>query len=217
MSSPDPADKAMPAPADPPTRIPLALEDSLTVIIMALLALITFANVLVRYFTQASFAWTEEISIFLMVLLTMVAGSAAFARDRHIRIDAFTRRGSARRRWALARFGTAMVIVLFALITVVGARMVMDEYEFGETSPGIGVPQWWYTIWLPILSALITLRAIGLYIRQTRAASALARSPSGSPPTSPGEGPGARADTRTVMARATDETASKPRDDGEQP
>ena len=47
----------------------LRIEDWLTVIIMALLALITFANVLVRYFTDASFAWTEEISIFLMIVL----------------------------------------------------------------------------------------------------------------------------------------------------
>lgn len=204
MSPHAPADKATTAPAETPTRIPLVLEDSLTVIIMALLALITFTNVLVRYFTQASFAWTEEISIFLMVVLTMVAGSAAFARDRHIRIDALARRGSARWQWALARFGTAMVIVLFALITVVGARMVLDEYEFGETSPGIGVPQWWYTIWLPILSALITLRAIGHYIRQTRAAIAAAARPPSGLATIPGDGPAAGADASTMTARTTD-------------
>jgi len=43
----------------------LRIEDWLTVIVMAALALITFANVLVRYFTSSSFAWTEEISVFL--------------------------------------------------------------------------------------------------------------------------------------------------------
>jgi TRAP-type C4-dicarboxylate transport system permease small subunit len=67
----------------------LRIEDWLTVIVMALLALITFANVLVRYFTSSSFAWTEEISIFLMIVLALVAGSAAVARDRHIRIEFF--------------------------------------------------------------------------------------------------------------------------------
>lgn len=56
---------------------------------MALLALITFANVLVRYFTNSSFAWTEEISVFLMIVLALVAGSAAVARDLHIRIEYF--------------------------------------------------------------------------------------------------------------------------------
>jgi len=46
--------------------------------------------------------------------------------------------------------------------------MVYDDVRFGETSPGIGVPQWWYSIWLPVLSALITWRAIGLLRRRTR-------------------------------------------------
>lgn len=165
MSSPDSPDSLD---SETQTRVPLQLEDWLTVLIMALLALITFANVLVRYFTNASFAWTEEISVFLMVLLTMVAGSAAFARRRHVAIELLTRLGSRGWQRALARFGTAMVIVLFGLMTFTGALMVWDAYEFGETSPGIGVPQWWYTIWLPIISAVITLRAVGLFIRQSR-------------------------------------------------
>ena len=65
---------------DEPTRVPLAVEDWATVVIMGLLACITFANVVVRYFTDSSFAWTEEFSVFLMILLAMVAGSAAVAR-----------------------------------------------------------------------------------------------------------------------------------------
>ena len=41
---------------DPDEPRSLRIEDWLTVIVMALLALITFANVLVRYFTSSSFA-----------------------------------------------------------------------------------------------------------------------------------------------------------------
>ena len=155
---------ALPAPAKGPW-----LGDWLTVAIMALLALITFANVIVRYFTDGSFAWTEEISVFLMILLAMVAGSAAVARDLHIRIEYFADRGNARRRKALARFGALMVALLFALICALSIRVVFDDYRYEETSPGIGVPQWWYSMWLPIFSALITLRALGLFVRQGRA------------------------------------------------
>ena len=144
----------------------LRIEDWLTVIIMALLALITFGNVLVRYFTNASFAWTEEISIFLMILLAMVAGSAAVARDQHIRIEFLTSRGTAARKRALARLGAASVALLFGLLVVLSARVVWDDWRYEETSPGIGVPQWWYSIWLPICSLAITARAIGLFIRQ---------------------------------------------------
>lgn len=144
----------------------LRIEDWLTVAIMAALALITFANVLVRYFTDSSFAWTEEISVFLMILLALVAGSGAVARNQHIRIEFFADRGSVARRRALARFGTLMVALLFAVIAVLSVRVVWDDYRFEETSPGIGVPQWWYSIWLPLVSALITLRALGLFVRR---------------------------------------------------
>ena len=171
-SAPTPVPSPHPA-ADQtvPSRVPLAIEDWLTVIIMALLALITFANVLVRYFTSASFAWTEEVSVFLMIVLAMVAGSAAVARNRHIRIEYFADAGPEKRQRALARFGAAMVALLFALMAVLSARVLWDDVQYGETSPGIGVPQWWYTMWLPILSVAIMLRAIGLMRRGGRPAS----------------------------------------------
>jgi TRAP-type C4-dicarboxylate transport system permease small subunit len=154
---------------DEQTRIPLAIEDWLTVLVMAALALITFANVIVRYFTDQSFAWTEEISIFLMIVLTLVAGSASVARNRQIRIEYFADSGPEARQRALARFGSLMVFALFALIAVLSVRMVWDDIRFDETSPGIGVPRWWYTVWLPILSVAIALRALGLFIRRGRA------------------------------------------------
>ncbi len=165
------------AEADAPARVPLAIEDWLTVLIMALLALITFANVLVRYFTDASFAWTEEVSVFLMIVLAMVAASAAVARNRHIRIEFFADSGPLSRQRALAKFGAAMVALLFALMTLLSARTLWDDWRFEETSPGIGVPQWWYTIWLPVISAAITLRALGLLARGGRAAAENAELP----------------------------------------
>jgi TRAP-type C4-dicarboxylate transport system permease small subunit len=155
--------------ADEPVRIPLAIEDWATVIIMGLLACITFANVLVRYLTDSSFAWTEEFSVFLMILLALVAGSAAVARDRNIRIEFFADRGTLTRRTRLAQFGAAMVALLFFLIAALSVRVVWDDYRFEETSPGIGVPQWWYSIWLPVVSLAIALRAVGLLIRRGRA------------------------------------------------
>lgn len=152
------------------TRVPLAIEDWATVIVMGLLALITFANVLVRYFTNTSFAWTEEFSVFLMIVLALVGGSAAVARDRHIRIEYFAEAGSMARRRGLARFGALMVALLFFIVTVTSVRMVWDDFRFGETSPGIGVPQWWYSIWLPVIAFGITLRALGLFVRRGKQA-----------------------------------------------
>jgi TRAP-type C4-dicarboxylate transport system permease small subunit len=148
------------------TRVPLALEDALAAVCMGVLALITFANVVLRYLTDESIAWTEEISISMMVIMTLAAAAAAVARERHIRIDYFLERGSARRRRGLALIATGTVVLFFVTMAVLSARIVWDEFRFGETSPGIGVPTWWYTIWLPVLSVAIALRGAGLFVRR---------------------------------------------------
>jgi len=154
-------------------RVSPRIEDWIGVIVMVLLVCITFANVVVRYFTDESFAWTEEFSVFLMIVLALVAGSAAVARDRNIRIEFFFERGSEARQKRLAILSALGVAVMFIALAVLGARITWDEYTFGETSPGIGVPSWWYSVWLPLLSAAIALRAFGLMVRNVRALKAL--------------------------------------------
>lgn len=167
--STDPAvDPILSDTADPSVTVPLKLEDWLSVIIMAALALITFANVLVRYMTDGSFAWTEEISVFLLIVLTMTAGATAFARHLHIRIELFADGGSPSRRRTLALTANTIVVLFFVLLAVLSARMVYDDYTWGDTSPAIGVPNWWYSMWMPILATVIALRVIGVMRRLRR-------------------------------------------------
>ena len=154
------------ADAEPAPRVPLKIEDALGALTMAALCAITFVNVVVRYLTDGSFAWTEEISIFLMMAMSLVAGAAAVARDKHIRIEYFYEQGSPARQRKLAILSAACILVFFLLLTVLGARMTWDEFHFDETSPGIGVPKWIYTIWLPLLSLAIAGRALGLLLRK---------------------------------------------------
>ncbi|WP_043458187.1 TRAP transporter small permease [Azohydromonas australica] len=170
-----PADAPLPsaalideAPEEVKVKVPLALEDWLAVLCMGALCLITFANVLVRYFTDQSLAWTEEISVFLLIVVTLAGGCAAMARDRHIKIEYFSESGSPERRRRLARIGALCSTLFFLVLAGLSVRLVWDEYRFEETTPGIGLPKWWYSIWLPVLSLAIALRAFGLFLRNAR-------------------------------------------------
>lgn len=151
--------------ADPTTRISLRFEDWLTVLSLAALACITMANVIVRYLTSESFAWTEEISIFLLIVLTLSASSSAFVRLLHIRIELLADGGSPARQRRFALIGGTVSLLFFACLTILLGRMALDEYNWGDTSPAIGVPTWWYSMWLPVLSAVITLRLAGILRR----------------------------------------------------
>ncbi len=164
----DPDSKDLPGsapPPDPALRIPLRFEDWLTVLTLGALACITLANVIVRYLTAESFAWTEEISVFLLIVLTLSASSSAFVRLLHIRIELLADGGGPARRRRFALAAGAVSLLFFAGLTVLLGRMALDEYNWGDTSPAIGVPTWWYSMWLPVLSAVITLRLAGILRR----------------------------------------------------
>ena len=59
-------------------------------------------------------------------------------------------------------------LLLAAVLQRAASTQRRDHGILAVVVPGIGVPQWWYSIWLPVLSALITLRALGLFIRKGR-------------------------------------------------
>ena len=132
---------------------------------MALMVLITFGNVLTRYLTNVSFAFTEEYSISLMVIATLFGTSVAVASGRHISISYFADRTRPRTRRILETISMAATVAIFAVLVGYGALWVYDDYRYETTSPGLGVPEWLYTVWLPVMSLLIAARAIGRIIR----------------------------------------------------
>lgn len=154
---------------EPPPRVPATLEGAIAAAIMAALALITLANVLARWFTNISIAFTEEYSVTLMVILTLVGSAAAFAADRHIRLTFLTEKLPTRLARLLEQVVLASALFVFGAIAWLGAFYVWDEYRFEVLSPGLGVPQWLYTVWLPLLAALICLRILGRMLRVARA------------------------------------------------
>ena len=135
-------------------------EDTLGAWLLAALLAITLVNVLIRYFTDQSFAWTEEISCFLMLILSMAGSAAAIYRDSHIRVEYFYDGGTIARRRRLAKTSAILSALFFALLGALSAQLAWDEFRFNETSPAIGIPKWWYSVWLPIFSGIICARAI---------------------------------------------------------
>ena len=152
----------------PRTRLPLKFEEVAVAAGMAAIALITAINVVVRYLTNISFAFTEEYSVVLMVLVTILGTSLAMAGGRHIRIEYFTYFLSARGRQIAEIVAMVLVIVCFGIIMVYGAYLTWDEYRFDSLTPGLGDPQWLHTGWLPLLSVFVIARALGRIVRMWR-------------------------------------------------
>ena len=154
-----------------PPRVPEGIEKAIAAAIMAALLVITFANVVVRWATNISFAFTEEYSVALMVALGLVGSSAAFAGNRHIRLTFLIETLPVKTQRRIEVLVMLLCLLMFGLLTVLGGLYARDEYRFDVLSPGLGIPQWRYSVLLPIVSFVICLRILGRLVRVVRAGS----------------------------------------------
>lgn len=168
----EPADLTRDAnPADELTpRVPVSIEGAVGAGLMALLCVITFANVVTRYLSNVSLAFTEEFSVTFMVILALVGAASAFAKGQHLRMGFAADKLPPVPRLRLEAVVLLLGMALFVLIAWHGARLTWDEFRFDVSSSGMGVPQWLYTLWLPVLSAVVCARIAGRFVRVLRAA-----------------------------------------------
>ena len=111
--------------------------------------------------TDVSFAFTEEFSVFLLVVMTLLGASIAFARNEHIRITFFLERFPRPVRVLAEMITLVITTLLFSMVVYYGFLFTLDEYKYDEISAGLGYPSWIYSIWLPMLAVLILVRVLG--------------------------------------------------------
>jgi TRAP-type C4-dicarboxylate transport system permease small subunit len=87
------------------------------------------------------------------------------AKSGHLNITYFADKFSPGSRRILRTVTTGIVAITFTLLAILGGIMAYDEYRFEVASPGLGIPTWIYTVWMPVLCLAILGRAIGLMLR----------------------------------------------------
>ena len=127
-------------PHDTETPVPYTIEQILSGVVMGLIVLITFGNVLARYFTSQSFAATEEFSIALLIVLSFLGSSAAFAFDRHIRVDFFVRKLPPGARAFTDWLSFAVTASLFAFIAFYAGKLTWDRSIRPSNTPSNAAP-----------------------------------------------------------------------------
>lgn len=136
----------------------ISLESWLGIIALAGISIISLANVVVRYSTNASFAFTEEFSVFLMVVLAFSGAAVAARSNEHIRItllENYLGLTGLRIVYVLQWLGS---VVVLGLVVWYGGLLTYEEYSWESLSPGLGYPTWVYLIWLPLLASAIIVR-----------------------------------------------------------
>ncbi|OQX10357.1 MAG: hypothetical protein BWK76_20815 [Desulfobulbaceae bacterium A2] len=150
------------------SRIGPGFEAGVAAVCMGLMTAIVFANVVVRYLTNVSLAFSEEFAVFLMLAMTLFGASAAAARGHHIRITVLIERLRPGLRRPIELGAALVAAATFAVLAVLSGWYTYDIWRFEDVSPGLGIPMWLYWLWVPLLSAAVTLRILGHALREFR-------------------------------------------------
>lgn len=119
-----------------------------------------FANVVVRYLSNYSFAATQELLLNGFLLLTVFGAAIAARRGEHLAVTLFTDMLPSTARRMAIMFATLLSVCLLALSAWYCFGLVQHQYESGVVSSGLQIPVWYYSVGLPAGFLLVAVRLV---------------------------------------------------------
>lgn len=151
-------------------RLSDRLEEGACVAVFAVMTVVAFANVVTRYAIHYALAFTEEIVVSLFVWLTLLGTAIAFREGSHLAFTYAVDRLPAPFRRASLALSAALSVGLYLALIYYGVGQIQNERLLGTTSEALAIPQWWYTLGIPVIGALVVVRIIEAAVRALRRA-----------------------------------------------
>lgn len=149
-------------------RVLTRTENTLAAVSFMVIAGVALVNVISRYLLNASLAFTSEITVNTAVWMTMIGAAIAVRERAHLGFSLLHERARGRLRDALTVV-VALVVVLFLLVLVgYGWDQAMTQRESGRGTPSMDIPQWWFSMALPVGAALAIVRSVQVAIADLR-------------------------------------------------
>jgi TRAP-type C4-dicarboxylate transport system permease small subunit len=136
------------------------LEEVICAALMLIMATLCFVNVVTRYFIHYSLAFTEEIEVSFLVYLTMFGAAAGFRRGAHLGLSFLVNRFPQRLQRLIALFSAMLTVALFAVLIYFSILQIEDEILLETVSEALEVPEWWYTLAIPVGALLVIYRVV---------------------------------------------------------
>jgi len=139
--------------------------------ILAAMASMVFANVALRFLTDRSILWVEEVSRYLMIWLTFLGAGLVLRYGGHIGIDTLQERWPGIAVWIrMAIF--AVLLAFFAVMLWLGIRYA--ALTWSQTTPVLQIPIGAVYLAMPIGFALLIVHALLMAIPYVRSRRVLA-------------------------------------------
>lgn len=135
-------------------------EEYFVVWTMAVMTILVFIQVVMRYVFSNSLSWSEELARFIFMWVSWIGASYAVRERAHFRVEMFAdmMKGE-KRKW----FELVILIVWFVFcvfMAFIGTRLVIFLMETGQISSAMEIPMSWVYASVPVGCGLMALRLI---------------------------------------------------------
>lgn len=118
----------------------LNLDLVLTGIVFAILVVVTFAGVIMRYFVNNPFVWLEEVQLACFVWIAFLGGGAAFRTGNHVAIEFIVDRLPTGLRKVVEVLIYLVVIIVLGYFFIQGSNLVNQMANTGRTTNILKIP-----------------------------------------------------------------------------
>jgi len=145
-------------------RIVNFFEVSILITCVAALAVLLIANVFFRTFFQSIY-FAEEVSQFLVILITFAGVSYGVRKARHIRMGAFLDAMSPRVEKIFIIFISLVSAITMAIMAWYSLDYLLNAMQMGHKTPALRVPRWTFYIIIPFGFGLASLQYLRTIIK----------------------------------------------------
>ncbi|MCK5718187.1 MAG: TRAP transporter small permease [Thiomargarita sp.] len=141
------------------------LEEYVIALLLSAMTLITFSQVIARYFFNSGAIWALELTSYCFAWLVLFGMSYGVRVGAHISVDAMTRLLPVS--WQrICAILAVLICLLYCVLLFVGSMMyVYIIYDFGIPSEDLPIKQWVPYSILPIGMALLFFRFMQVLVQ----------------------------------------------------
>ncbi len=134
------------------------LEEGLMATLLALMTLLTFVQVVLRYAFNSGLVWSVEATTYSFAALVLIGMSYGVRTQTHIAVDLLTNKLPPRIKRYVALLAIALCLV-YAGLMLYGATVFVDRlFILGNMARDVPAPKWLLTLVMPVGFALLAFR-----------------------------------------------------------
>lgn len=148
------------------------IESGALVLSLAVMVIVIFTQVVMRYVFNNSLSWSEEFARYLFVWFSWIGVSAGLKDGEHLKVEIFAaaldKRGLIKSKEILNMLVSLVWLSTTVIVTYYGIEVVIKQMDLKVLTPAMRMPVWLGYLSIPACSGVVGIRLIAKIVNSVK-------------------------------------------------